>query len=130
VNQEQLAKYERDILSLTLSGDFLLVKIGFVPGMKVFGKVLVGKKYYKNLLLELELFHKTGNTSFLPALYQIANAAALPGVRGFSLGLPDIHCGYGLAIGLSKPFSYIFRPSRCNGCRGSFVYRESWWCWI
>jgi hypothetical protein len=30
---------------------------------------------------------------------QIANVAALPGIVGRSVGLPDIHSGYGFAIG-------------------------------
>ena len=31
---------------------------------------------------------------------QIANVAALPGIVGHSVGLPDVHSGYGFAIGL------------------------------
>ena len=30
---------------------------------------------------------------------QIANVAALPGIVGYSIGLPDVHSGYGFAIG-------------------------------
>lgn len=30
---------------------------------------------------------------------QIANVAALPGIVGRSIGLPDVHSGYGFAIG-------------------------------
>lgn len=36
---------------------------------------------------------------FLPGVKQIANVAALPGIVGRSVGLPDIHSGYGFAIG-------------------------------
>ena len=36
---------------------------------------------------------------FLPGVKQIANVAALPGIVGHSVGLPDIHSGYGFAIG-------------------------------
>lgn len=37
---------------------------------------------------------------FLPGVKQIANVAALPGIVGKSVGLPDIHSGYGFAIGI------------------------------
>lgn len=33
------------------------------------------------------------------ALEQVANVACLPGIVGFSLGMPDIHQGYGFPIG-------------------------------
>jgi len=36
---------------------------------------------------------------FLPGMKQIANVAALPGIVGKSIGLPDVHSGYGFAIG-------------------------------
>ena len=36
---------------------------------------------------------------FLPGMKQIANVAALPGIVGRSVGLPDVHSGYGFAIG-------------------------------
>ena len=35
---------------------------------------------------------------------QIANVAALPGIVGRSVGLPDIHSGYGFAIGNMAAF--------------------------
>jgi tRNA-splicing ligase RtcB (3'-phosphate/5'-hydroxy nucleic acid ligase) len=34
-----------------------------------------------------------------PALGQVANVATLPGIRGASLAMPDIHWGYGFCIG-------------------------------
>ena len=37
---------------------------------------------------------------FLPGVKQIANVAALPGIVGKSVGLPDVHSGYGFAIGI------------------------------
>ena len=40
-----------------------------------------------------------GVGGFLPAVKQIANVAALPGIVGGSIGLPDCHAGYGFAIG-------------------------------
>ncbi len=35
----------------------------------------------------------------MPAVKQIANVAALPGIVGSSIALPDVHSGYGFAIG-------------------------------
>lgn len=40
-----------------------------------------------------------GFGGFLPAIKQIANVAALPGIVKASLGMPDLHSGYGFAIG-------------------------------
>ena len=34
-----------------------------------------------------------------PCLRQVANVATLPGIVGRSLGMPDIHWGYGFPIG-------------------------------
>ncbi|KAI0234445.1 RNA-splicing ligase-like protein RtcB [Lamellibrachia satsuma] len=54
------------------------IKKGFVPNMKVDGTF-----YVKFCLREID----------------ISNVAALPGIVGKSIGLPDIHSGYGFAIG-------------------------------
>jgi RNA-splicing ligase RtcB len=43
--------------------------------------------------------HQAGEGGFLPAVKQIANVASLPGIVGASIGLPDVHSGYGFAIG-------------------------------
>ena len=45
---------------------------------------------------------------FLPGMKQIANVAALPGIVGKSVGLPDVHAGYGFAIG-NQFYSTVFR---------------------
>ena len=42
---------------------------------------------------------KQGFGGFLPAVKQVGNVASLPGIVGRSIGLPDIHSGYGFAIG-------------------------------
>lgn len=39
------------------------------------------------------------------AIQQIANVACLPGIQKFSIGLPDIHFGYGFPIGGVGAFS-------------------------
>ncbi len=39
------------------------------------------------------------------AIDQVANVASLPGIQKFSIGLPDIHFGYGFSIGGVAAFS-------------------------
>jgi len=39
---------------------------------------------------------------FLPGVKLIANVAALPGIVHKSIGLPDVHSGYGFSIGWCK----------------------------
>merc|ERR1711935_1076835 len=41
----------------------------------------------------------SGASAFLPGVKQLANVAALPGIVKASLGMPDVHAGYGFAIG-------------------------------
>ena len=55
----------------------------------------------KDLVFDELKQHSTsgGYGGFLPAVKQIANVAALPGIVGASLGMPDTHSGYGFAIG-------------------------------
>ncbi|XP_061524209.1 RNA-splicing ligase RtcB homolog isoform X3 [Phycodurus eques] len=45
-----------------------------------------------------------GVGGFLPAMKQIGNVAALPGIVHRSIGLPDVHSGYGFAIGNMAAF--------------------------
>lgn len=45
---------------------------------------------------------------FLPGMKQIANVAALPGIVYRSIGLPDVHSGYGFAIGIYLIETIIF----------------------
>jgi len=67
---------------------------GFVPNMRV------PAKFYVNELLRESVFEELLQPeSFVPALKQISNVASLPGIVGHSIGLPDIHAGYGFAIG-------------------------------
>ena len=46
---------------------------------------------------------------FLPGMKQIDSVAALPGIVGRSVGLPDVHSGYGFAIGNMAAF-YVDDP--------------------
>lgn len=43
----------------------------------------------------------------MPAVEQIANVAALPGIVGRSLGMPDLHSGYGFSIGNVAAFDMV-----------------------
>ncbi|CAK9303986.1 unnamed protein product [Gordionus sp. m RMFG-2023] len=81
------------------------IKQGFVPNMKVEGIFYIND-YLERLMFDELLQHcKYGGTGgFLPAVKQIANVAALPGIVGHSIGLPDIHSGYGFAIGNMAAF--------------------------
>ena len=58
---------------------------GFRPGMRTNGII------YIDSILEKDLEIKSVD--------QVANVATLPGIVGPSLAMPDIHMGYGFAIG-------------------------------
>jgi tRNA-splicing ligase RtcB len=61
------------------------VPASYKPGMRVRGVIFVDE------LLEDALEPK--------AIEQVANVATLQGIVGASLAMPDIHMGYGFAIG-------------------------------
>merc|ERR1719183_3357104 len=49
---------------------------------------------------ELQQFCRSSRSGgFLPCVKQLANVAALPGIVKHAVGLPDMHAGYGFAIG-------------------------------
>ncbi len=64
----------------------ILLHPGVVPGMRVPGMIFADR-YIESML-------DADNT-----LLQIANVATLPGILGYSFGMPDIHWGYGFPIG-------------------------------
>lgn len=74
------------------------IKKGFVPNMRVEGIFYVNENLEALMFEELKQFDNRGG-GFLPAVKQIANVACLPGIVGRSIGLPDVHSGYGFAIG-------------------------------
>ncbi|KAL7292990.1 hypothetical protein TKK_0013440 [Trichogramma kaykai] len=81
------------------------IKKGFQPNMKVEGVFYVNKNLERLLIEELRNSTRPGSVGgFLPGVKQIANVAALPGIVGKSVGLPDIHSGYGFAIGNMAAF--------------------------
>ncbi|GBE01947.1 RNA-splicing ligase RtcB [bacterium BMS3Bbin06] len=63
----------------------LRVPVGFIDGMNVPGVIYVDRGL-EDLLEE-------------DAVRQVANVATLPGIVASSLAMPDIHTGYGFAIG-------------------------------
>lgn len=63
----------------------LEIPIGYKEGMKVKGIIFVDD------VLEEELEKQS--------IDQVANVATLPGIVEASLAMPDIHTGYGFAIG-------------------------------
>mmetsp|Transcript_3236 Transcript_3236/g.7105 ORF Transcript_3236/g.7105 Transcript_3236/m.7105 type:complete len:507 (+) Transcript_3236:115-1635(+) len=76
------------------------VKQGFVPGMRVPGVFYVNDRLKDLIFEELQQSVSRGETGgFLPAVKQLANVAALPGIVKRSIALPDVHSGYGFAIG-------------------------------
>ena len=58
----------------------------YKPGMRVPGLIYTDKVMLDHVLEE-------------QALEQVANVAFLPGIVGYSMAMPDIHWGYGFAIG-------------------------------
>ncbi|CAH1985644.1 unnamed protein product [Acanthoscelides obtectus] len=81
------------------------IKKGFQPNMRVEGVFYVNQTLEKLMLDELRNACRPGMVGgFLPGVKQIANVAALPGIVGKSVGLPDVHSGYGFAIGNMAAF--------------------------
>lgn len=81
------------------------IKKGFVPNMNVEGLFFCNPKLEHLMFEELKLFTTSkGVGGFLPGMKQIGNVASLPGIVNNSIGLPDIHSGYGFAIGNMAAF--------------------------
>lgn len=72
---------------------------GFVDDMRVPGYFYVNKDLETNIFQELEQYATHHAGAFLPAMKQLANVATLPGIVKGSFGMPDVHSGYGFAIG-------------------------------
>jgi tRNA-splicing ligase RtcB len=101
VNQVTVRTFEEDMKFIRkLTPWKYEIAKGFVPGMNVEGTFYVNDALIELLTDELK-HHCTsgGYGGFLPAVKQIANVAALPGIVKRSIGLPDVHSGYGFAIG-------------------------------
>lgn len=80
------------------------VNKGLVDNMKVPGKFYADEKLEKLVFEELRNAADNPGAAhggFIPAIKQLANVAALPGIVKYSIALPDVHAGYGFAIGKS-----------------------------
>jgi len=79
------------------------VSLGFVPNMKVPAEIIVNNDLQTLLVQELRDAccdpKSEAGASFIPAIRQAANVAALPGIVRASLAMPDVHSGYGFCIG-------------------------------
>eukprot|EP01065_Artemidia_motanka_P032253 TRINITY_DN39273_c0_g1_i1.p1 TRINITY_DN39273_c0_g1~~TRINITY_DN39273_c0_g1_i1.p1 ORF type:complete len:523 (+),score=180.72 TRINITY_DN39273_c0_g1_i1:80-1648(+) len=76
------------------------IKQGFVEGMHVPARYYMSPEMDKLMHSELERFCGSSRAGgFLPCVKQLANVAALPGIVKHAVGLPDMHAGYGFAIG-------------------------------
>ena len=95
--------YEEELGYLTkISPTRYQVSTGFVPNMKVNAEVIVNDDLEQLLLEELKNSVTSGGGGgggFIPALRQVANVAALPGIVKASMAMPDVHSGYGFCIG-------------------------------
>lgn len=81
---------------LQREGDLVyVVPEGHVKGMQVPAKFYASPELLKLVSHE---FH-TASGGFTGAVQQLANVATLPGIVGSSIGMPDIHSGYGFAVG-------------------------------
>lgn len=73
---------------------------GFVPNMRVPGTFFVNDVLAPLVTAELERSADAGGGGgFIPAVKQIANVSSLPGIVSRSVAMPDVHSGYGFAIG-------------------------------
>ena len=89
-----------DMLKYVHRGDLtsFTIEKGLVPNMRTTGRFYVNEKLEKLMFQEYEAVSGSG-VGFLPAMTQIANVSALPGIVGSSIALPDVHAGYGFSIG-------------------------------
>lgn len=74
------------------------IPTSFVPNMRVRGLFYATKEMAELAFNELRDW-EANPRSGLPSLLQIAHVATLPGIAGASFGMPDMHSGYGFAIG-------------------------------
>lgn len=118
--------YEEDCAFLQQNdANYCDLSIGLVPNMRVPGKIYVRGELKKMLLDELEQFHGSKGTGFLPSLYQIGNVASLPGIIGSSIALPDVHSGYGFAIGNVAAFDMEDPKAIVSPGKSSSLYRSA-----
>lgn len=104
MHQQPKREFEEELAFLKrISPTRYQVQIGFVPNMKVPADIIVNNDLETLLVQELRDSccgpNSEAGASFIPALRQAANVAALPGIVRSSLAMPDVHSGYGFCIG-------------------------------
>ncbi|KAL0022452.1 hypothetical protein WJX79_001856 [Trebouxia sp. C0005] len=72
-----------------------IIPKGHVKGMNVPARFYASPELLKLVSNEFQ----TATGGFTGAVQQLANVATLPGIVGSSIGMPDIHSGYGFAVG-------------------------------
>jgi len=79
--------------------------VSWRPGMRIPARFWASKDTLRLLVIEYLKNHARESAGlpwpggFLPGVIQLAQVAHLPGAVGHSMGMPDIHSGYGFAIG-------------------------------
>jgi len=78
------------------------IEKGYIKNMKVDAEFYVNDALKPLVFDELNQYKRSKQNKiggFLPALHQLANVASMPGIASRVIGLPDLHAGYGFAIG-------------------------------
>lgn len=74
------------------------IPIGFIPNMKVPGYFIGTPEMAQYAIQELTDWLPKQSTG-IPSILQIANVSTLNSITTASLGMPDMHSGYGFSIG-------------------------------
>lgn len=86
-----------DYPQLSVEGDYTLhIGKGMVPNMRVPGICFLDRQLRETLVFDLRSQQRR---NYYVSLTQVANVAGLPGIVKHSIGLPDMHTGYGFSIG-------------------------------
>ncbi len=93
-----------DRSKVRLQGDYEMhLGIGTVPNMRVPAVCYADSELRRSLENDINRMNSSGGVSnlgaFIPSVAQVANVAGLPGIVKQSIGLPDLHTGYGFGIG-------------------------------
>ena len=105
------------------------IKVGFVPGMRVPGLLVLNDSLKALVLTELERYCTDPSAVFLPACKQVANVAALPGIVGTRWRCPMRILGTGSALGTWRRLTWQTQsPWLCPGASGSTSTAGCGWC--
>ncbi|WIA31617.1 hypothetical protein OEZ86_002502 [Tetradesmus obliquus] len=101
VEEQQLLKHAlTQISELKQIAPFTFeIKQGSTRGMAVPARFFASPLLLDMVVREAQASGGGGGGGFTASLQQLANVATLPGIVGASIGMPDLHSGYGFAIG-------------------------------